>query len=85
MNGTDANSPSANSCPITTHTPAENGSSKRRSFDDAIPNPNAGCIIKNGPAAVIIPMIIAGRKLGSSNQPTPYTAINIKANVMPIR
>jgi hypothetical protein len=55
------------------------------SLDDAIPNPKAGCIIKNGPAAVINPMMIAGRKLGLSSQPIPQTATSIKANVIPIK
>jgi len=40
-------------------------------LDDAIPSPNAGCIIKKGPTAVIRPIIIAGKKLGSSNQLIP--------------
>jgi hypothetical protein len=44
-------------------------------FDEAMPEPIAGCMMKNGAASVATPTISAGRTVGASNQLAPDSAV----------
>ena len=54
-------------------------------LEDAIPKPNAGCIMKSGKITVAKPIIIAGIINGFDNHPFPKTIIRRKENEIPIR
>ena len=53
-------------------------------FDEAIPDPIAGCIKNNGAITVTTPVDSAGIKVGFKIQVTPATAASRPANKIPI-
>src|SRR3954463_14940387 len=50
-------------------------------FDDAMPIPSAGCIVKTGRSTVAPPKASAGRSVGRPSQSGDATLTNTRANV----